>query len=128
MDGQPLGEVVTVADGVRGVRTDLAAGALPPRLDQLLERLKHAESRTVRFLGPRRACVDGEHERVPWIRGVLGAMQLRLDACPYCGGVEVRDVSVDLMAGLEPGSQRPGRRSRVLGWYTGRRPAGRQFM
>lgn len=127
MDGRPVGEVVMVADGVRALRIERRS-VLPSRLDTLLSAMTLRRSRPTVILGTRRACVDGEHERRPWVTGVYAGLELRLDLCPFCGGVEVRDVSLDVRAGIKPGGQGPRRRSDVLGWYSGRRPAGRAHL
>lgn len=121
------GTVVTVADGVRARRIERRS-PLPPTLDALLARLAHQRSRPVPVLTPRQACVEGEHERHPWVTGVLGVLELELGMCPYCGGVEVRDVSLDIHPGIAPGQQGPRRRSDVLGWYSGKRPGGRTYL
>lgn len=123
----PPDEVVQVADGVKA-RRFTRVSPLPPSLDTLLARLAHVQTRTVALHSTRRACTDGEHERVPWITGVYAGLHLRLDVCPWCHGVEVRDISYDMRPGLQPGRRGPARRSDVLGWYSGRRPAGRTFM
>lgn len=90
--------------------------------------------------GTRQACTDGEHDQKPlriaaWGQAPLalraqakdGRVQLTLSMCGYCGAVEVRDTSFHVPAGLRAGSLAPRRRSDVLGWYSGSRPAGRIF-
>lgn len=52
-------------------------------------------------------------------------LDLHLRMCADCGGVEVRDVSYDRLAGLPIGRGGPSRRSHILGRYSGARPRGR---
>lgn len=96
---------------------------LPPTLDVLLTHF-HARVRyPFRLVGTIRNCTDATHVFGPWLDGVWGVLELRLNRCPFCGTVEVRDVSLDLIPGVSSGT--PRRRSDLLGWYAGRRPAGR---
>jgi hypothetical protein len=146
-------EFTTVADGVRAqvVRRQL----LPAHLDSsahagrsstcrcspLLEQLTTVKSWPVRPAGAREACTQEEHELAPlraaaWPDAPLelralalrGHVDLVLTMCRYCGAVEVRDVSFHHLAGLAAGNIAPRRRSDVLGWYGGKRPAGRVYL
>lgn len=142
----------TVADGLRAqvVRRTL----LPPHLDArahegrraachcrpLLPQLSIVRSWPVAPRGTREACTQEEHDLRPlrlatWptapaaltTQALRGQVDLMLTMCAYCGAVEVRDVSFHTMAGLGPGRLEHRRRSDVLGWYSGKRPAGRVF-
>jgi hypothetical protein len=68
-----------------------------------------------------------------------GVRNLRLEMCADCGAVCVRDVSTHGWAGARParlfntttGAERiapaVGRRDLVIGWYSGKRRAGREY-
>lgn len=117
--------IVRIADGLFAEAVERTI--LPRRLDALLGALDYVRAVPMRPLGTRRACRDGEHELAPWIRGVWGPRELRLSRCAFCGSIEVRDVSLDILPGIRAGRVSPRRRSDVLGWYSGRRPAGREY-
>lgn len=69
----------------------------------------------------------------------VGVRELRLDMCADCGAVCVRDISTHGWAGAKPvrvvntvtGAERiapaVGRRDLVIGWYSGKRRAGREY-
>jgi hypothetical protein len=69
-----------------------------------------------------------------------GVRDLRLEMCADCGAVCVRDISTHGWAGAKParlvnlqtGRERiapaVGQRDLVIGWYSGKRRAGRQFL
>lgn len=147
-----MAEFTTVADGVRA--QVVRHTSLPPHLDStahegqgarcpcvpLLNQLVIRQRAIVRPQGTRQACVDGDHQLEPlyvarWATAPLelslqahqGAVDLTLTMCAYCGAVEVRDVSFHAPAGLRLGSLAPRRRSDVLGWYSGKRAAGRIY-
>lgn len=102
---------------------------LPPRLDAMLARTIVTAEFPMRVVGARIACRDAEHDfGRPWIRGVFAGLEVKLSRCPYCGTVEVRDVSVDVLEGMGPSTLDPRRRDVVIGWYTGRRAGGRQYL
>ena len=73
------------------------------------------EHRLTRFLEGRHVGLDGV------IR------DLRLLVCRDCHAVCVRDVSADTLDRLPVGGAGPKRRDLILGWYTGARPAQREF-
>lgn len=68
-----------------------------------------------------------------------GVRNLRLEMCADCGAVCVRDISLQEWAGARPvrlvntqtGQERiaptVGRRDLVIGWYSGKRRAGREY-
>lgn len=149
--GEPV--FTTVADGVRAqvVRRSI----LPPHLDSrahegrhahcvcrpLLEQLRTVQAWPVAPRGTREACTQEEHDLQPlrmatWptapaalmAQAHRGRVDLMLTMCAFCGAIEVRDVSYHTMAGLRAGSLEPRRRSDVLGWYSGQRPAGRVYV
>lgn len=101
---------------------------LPPRLDALLSEAKIFASTPVRVVGNRADCVAAEHEWRKWLEGYYRGMEVQLRRCLFCGSVEVRDVSFDLLPGVAVGKTGPRRRSDVLGWYSGKRPAGREYL
>lgn len=120
------GTVVTVADGVKALKVERQS-PLPPNLEALLGSIVVVRSTPVRVLGTRLACRD-DHDYRHWMDGLYAGLSLRLAACLYCGAVEVRDVSVDLLPGVSTGRIKPRRRSVVLGWYSGRRANARRHL
>lgn len=107
---------------------------LQPSLDRLIAALY---SVTVREdIVPRGASIRCEAERTHRFGTLregkhvgLDAVvrDLRLEMCRDCGAVCVRDISFDRLDGLPVGRRGPRRRDLVLGWYTGKRRAGREF-
>lgn len=91
-----------------------------------------------RWWNPVRFNVHGDH---PAAFRVIeaGLLLLRLEMCQDCGAVCVRDVSLEPEAGATParlmnlqtGAWRTapsvGRRNVVLGWYSGKRRASREY-
>lgn len=123
-----LPRFTTIADGVTAQVVDTSAG-LPHSLPALLAQLRVVrETGAVLPVGARLACTAGEHDLQPFREGVWRAKELRLSLCTYCGAVEVRDVSLDLLPGVSTGRNQPRRRSAILGWYSGSRPKGRVYM
>jgi hypothetical protein len=118
--------IVRIADGV--IAQVVERSVLPPRLDALLAALRGARSVPVLVLGTRRACTDESHAYAAWVTGVYGPRELQLSRCTFCGAVEVRDVSYDILPGLKAGRGGPRRRDDVLGWYSGSRPLGRTYL
>ena len=96
-----------------------ARSVLPPRLDQLLSRLHTQTRHSVVVLGWSRLCAHGEHQFEAWIEGVWQSRALRLLLCKACETVEVRDVSLDRIAGVSSGRLPLKHRDLLLGWYTG---------
>jgi len=77
---------------------------------------------------------------VPTVRVIPpGVLELRLEMCQDCGAVVVRDVSMEQWSGGRPArlyNQQTGetrlapavmRRNVVIGWYSGKRAAGREY-
>jgi hypothetical protein len=126
-NGSVSGRIVTIADGVRAAVIEHESG-LPRTLDGLLGHLLVVESHPYHARGTRRACTDETHEYTPWLRGVFRGLALRLSRCLFCGCVEVRDQSIDLLPDLPIGRQGPRRRDAGLGWYAGKRAAGRTYL
>lgn len=124
---RPARTVVTIADGVRAFRID-APSPLPGSLDALLANLT-VTARVPLFApaGTRRECTEERHDYRAWLAGIYAGLELSLRRCGYCGVVEVRDTSFDLLPGVTPGRGGPRRRNAVLGWYAGARPAGRTY-
>jgi hypothetical protein len=147
-------EFATVADGVRA--QVIRRTVLPPHLTSsahegrnascpcrpLLEQLVTVDQWSVSPKGTRAACTDpAEHHDLKPLRVAVwplapvalrvmargGRVELTLAMCAWCGAVEVRDVSYHAPAGIAVGSLQPRRRSDVLGWYAGSRPAGRIY-
>jgi hypothetical protein len=109
---------------------------LQPRLDALLSAMYHVRfSADVRPSGARIECeVDRDHPfavlRIGRHTGLDGIIRdLKVSMCPYCGAVQVRDVSLDTTIAGEPVPRNgdPLRRDHVIGWYTGKRRAGREY-
>lgn len=117
--------IIRIGDGL--LAQVVERSILPRRLDLLLGELRFVRSRDVRLLGTRRACAEAEHDLSPWRTGVWRERELRLSLCAFCGAIEVRDVSLDILPGVMAGSGGPRRRSDLLGWYSGRRHAGREY-
>lgn len=124
----PVRTAVTIADGVRAIRVE-APSPLPASLDLLLSRLLVTTKQPYfAARGTRQACTDEQHEYVPWLAGIYVGLDLRLSRCLWCGVVEVRDTSLDLLPGLAPGRGGPRRRDAIVGWYSGNRPDGRTYL
>lgn len=107
---------------------------LPRKLDQLIGRLFAVSVAVdIRPTGATKACELRIHAGFTTIREgrYFGPdrilRDLRLEMCPACGAVCVRDISYDRISGLPIGRGGPRRRDLVLGWYSGKRPASRQF-
>jgi hypothetical protein len=105
----------------------LPPSILPARLDTLLRLIGRGVVYPVPVRGASTACTaDQSHDMRLWITGTYSGRELRLNKCAHCDSVEVRDVSLDENIGGSRLSRRP--LNRLLGWYTGRRPANRSFM
>jgi len=116
---------------------------LPPTLSLLLEGGRDRDGRVwrpmrtvarvpLRLSGTTTACLGEDHRLASWLDGYFtdrkGILRtLRLMACLDCGGVQVRDVSLDTMAGLDHGRLPLRRRDHILGWYSGVRPRQRLY-
>ncbi len=111
---------------------------LPPRLDALLASMfALTVRRDLTLTGTRQSCeVLREHPFVVIREGralctdrVL--RDLRVEMCPHCGAVCVRDISYDRfegsLAGLSHGRRGPARRNAILGWYSGARRNSREY-
>jgi hypothetical protein len=99
---------------------------LPANLDALLRLLSNGLVYHVPVGGAITACTATEtHDMRLWVTGTYMQRSLRLLKCANCEAVEVRDVSLDANIGGSRLARRP--LNRLLGWYTGRRPAGRTF-
>lgn len=143
----------TIGDGVVG--QVVTRQLLPPHLDRsahqgrgascpcvpLWDQLLTIDSWPVVPRGTREACTQEEHALEPlrvaaWPRAPqalrdaarLGRVQLTITMCAFCGAIEVRDTSFHVLAGMRSGTAAPARRSDVLGWYAGKRPAGRIYV
>jgi hypothetical protein len=119
--------IVRVADGVFAERIERVS-PLPRRLDPLLAAMTLTRPLPVSILRTRAACTAAEHALQPWRAGLYRGLELRLALCAFCGVVEVRDVSLDVLPGLAVGQGGPRRRDDLLGWYSGARPAGRTYL
>lgn len=100
---------------------------MPSSLDVLLEHFIATARYPFRLVGTVRECTDLSHTFGPWLEGRWGVYELRLNRCPFCGTVEVRDISLDFIPGLSSGSRPIRRRDQLVCWYAGRRPAGRVY-
>ena len=100
---------------------------LPAHLDALLRFIRSGLVYPVPVRGATTACTGHEtHDWRLWITGTYSGCDIRLNKCANCDSVEVRDVSLDLNIGGSSLARRP--LNRLLGWYTGRRPANRTFI
>lgn len=117
-----------------------AGNGLPPKLDGLLGEMAafgFAFREDISPAGARPACTVLREHRFRrfrdgrWFarsgprRGQVLDLHVRM--CADCGAVEVRDVSIDRLAGLVPGRAGFARRDHVLGFYSGKRVAGREY-
>lgn len=107
---------------------------LQPKLDGLLGALFHVRvSKDIRPAGARASCEADREHRFDVLRegrhvGFDGVVRdLRVQMCIDCGAACVRDITHDRLPGLPTGSQPARRRDLVLGWYSGKRRAGREF-
>lgn len=125
VDASAEKRIVKVGDGEYAEVSERRV--LPATLDLLLLALRVTASYPFRRLGTIAECTAADHIFAPWLDARWGAYDLRLNRCPFCGTVEVRDVSLDFIPGLSHGRLDLRRRSKVLGWYSGRRPAGRTY-
>lgn len=123
---------VTVIEGRRVLIVDRRP-PLPPNLDMLRRSMRIAWETTITRRGARVACIsEQDHRLFRFIEGrhvgLDGVVRdLRLFMCADCEAVQVRDVSVDRMTGLRPGSRGPARKDHVIAWYSGSRPRGREY-
>jgi len=131
---------VTVAETrvatIEGRRTLIVERRPPlqPRLSELLSHLIETKRVDVVPRGARIECSDAvrDHRFELFREGRhVGTdnvtRDLRLFMCADCGAVQVRDVSLDQLAGLSAGRGGPRRRDQVIGWYSGARPRQREY-
>jgi hypothetical protein len=120
--------VIRLSEGVYAQVVERTT-SLPRRLEPLLSglRVTRRHGHPV-VLGTRLACTNAEHPFSPWLEGIYAGLELRLALCPYCGVVEVRDASLDILPDVKAGHSGPRRRDDLLGWYSGQRPAGRTYL
>lgn len=117
---------VTMIEG-RPVQIVPRTTGLPATFDLLLEGLQVVARKQVVIRGWRRECDEQDHEFAPWLLGFYGGRQLTIGTCVFCETAEVRDISIDRLAGVSAGRLAPRRRNDLLGWYTGKRQAGRIY-
>jgi hypothetical protein len=98
---------------------------LPSNLDALLRLISSGLVYPVPVRGAAASCAANEHDFHLWITGTYSGRSVRLNKCADCESVEVRDVSLDAVIGNARLAARP--LNRLLGWYTGRRRAGRTY-
>ena len=123
---------VMVIDGQRVLAVDRRP-PLPPTLDRLLATMRVTFRSPLAIRGTRPACQREQDHRLLLFAegrhfGLDGILRdLRLFMCADCETVGVRDVSIDLMAGLPTGGHAPRRRDHLIGWYSGARRNQRQY-
>lgn len=106
---------------------------LQPKLDGLLGALTHVTARVDITPGGTSVACELRDHRFRLFRegrhvGLDGVVRdLRLQMCADCGAVCVRDISFDRLPGLPTGRGGPRRRDDVLGWYSGKRRAAREY-
>jgi hypothetical protein len=120
-------ERVVVING-RPARVVEAPRVLPPRLDALLASLSGVTRHQLIVRGASQECDDGEHVFGRWLEGLFGIRHLALSMCTNCAAVEVRDVSFSVLPGAPLGTSPLRRRDELLGWYSGARRNGRQYL
>lgn len=119
VDGQPMQEINVRPDGSH------VLPPLPQSLASLLHDMTVVERRYLVARGFGQECAENEHAFAPWLTGIYGGRQLALLMCTGCETVQVRDVSVDRLTGASPGRGGWKRGNELMGWYTGKRRAGR---
>lgn len=123
-------------EGVRTLRTPNNRPPLQPSLDRLLAALYRVTRRE--DIVPRGASIRCEVEREHPFRvlregthvGLDGIVRdLRVLMCPLCGACQVRDISfqTSIDGELVPRTRPPNRGDTVIGWYTGKRRATREY-
>ena len=108
---------------------------LPQKLDLLLSSMTGVRKYPVTIGQTLRSCEQLRHHRFVTFRegrhvGLDGVVrELRLQICQYCEAVCVRDTSLDVAIGGERLVTRtaPRRRDLILGWYSGKRRASREY-
>jgi hypothetical protein len=119
--------IVRIADGLFAQVVERTG--IPPHLNSashegrtaacrcrpLVEAMTVTRRYPVRVLGVRADCRD-QHDYRTSLEGTYDGKDLRLATCIYCGAVEVRDISFDILPGIKAGRGGPRRRSEVMGW------------
>lgn len=107
---------------------------LPAKLDQLLASMFSIYDREdIRPIGAAAQCEQlRTHRFGTLLKGRHFGLDrelrdLKVQMCLDCGAVCVRDITFDRMAGLPVGRRGPLRRDLILGWYSGKRRAGREY-
>jgi hypothetical protein len=110
---------------------------IQPTLDRLLGAMYGGRRHDIRPSGTRPECDRDRQHRFGVLRegrhvGLDGIVRdLRVEMCRDCGAACVRDISYDVSVAGERvprnAGQRAQRRNLVLGWYTGKRQAGREY-
>lgn len=119
VDGRPMQRINVRSDGTP------ILPPLPGSLAGLLREMQVIERRYLVVRGFGEECAENEHAFAPWLTGVHRGRQLALLMCTGCETVQVRDVSVDRLVGASPGRGGWRRGNELMGWYTGKRRAGR---
>lgn len=127
-------DIDTHVETIEGQRTLVVPRQppLPKKLDVLLRTMRvdrmnrfepsGASSLCAARMHPFKNYVEGRHVGMDGV-----ARDLRLQMCPHCGAVCVRDISFDGIPGLAVGGRGPARRDHVIGWYSGARPNSREY-
>jgi len=130
-----VGPRVETIEGRRALVVDTRPEQkLQRSLDRLLANLSPVWTRNdIAPRGARVACEALNEHRFAVLRegrhvGLDGVVRdLRVEMCEDCGAACVRDITRDRLAGLSTGGQAPRRRDLILGWYSGKRRAGREY-
>lgn len=143
---RPEARIVSVGDGQRA-RFQPAPSVLPPSLGMFLRLMVARQRWQLPALGYRPDCGEGHHRLAKWLQGVYGTREVLVSRCLDCETVEVRDVSLDrgqsFVDDTSTSLVRPPhveavvsrlpigaalrRRNLLLGWYSGKRAAGRVY-
>lgn len=129
---------VEVIEG-RQTLIQASGSGLPQKLDKLLSELLTVTYRDdFTLAGTRPSCTYLREHRFRRFRegrwyarsGIRAGevLDLSLLMCQDCGAVQVRDTSIDWLGGQKrPAADPPKRRDHVMDWYSGKRPAGREY-
>lgn len=125
---------IEMVEGVPTLRTPDNRPPLQPSLDRLLSAMYMVSRREdIRPAGASIRCEAQRDHRFGVLRegrhvGLDGVVRdIRVEMCRDCGACCVRDIGFDGLPGLTHARRGPVRRDRILGWYSGKRRASREY-